>query len=127
MREKKRYWLVINYETELLAENEEEACMNIRLGNTIVEGATVVAKELSPNQDFRKLINQARREARRESALAIILKQLAYKMDNYSLIFNGLPKDLQKKVDSLSEEELENLSIESLKINSLDELRNYLP
>ncbi len=35
MTELKRYWVVIHYEIELTAENEEEACFNIRLGNTI--------------------------------------------------------------------------------------------
>ena len=126
MKEQKRYWLVINYETELLAESEEEACVDIRMGNTIVEEATVIAKELNSHDDWKKLINQARIEARRESSLNIILKQLCYKMKDFSLIFHGLPTDLQEKVDRLSLEDLENLSIESLKINSLDQLKELL-
>ena len=46
MSELKRYWVVIHYETEIEAETEWEACHEIRLGNTIVENATLIAKEL---------------------------------------------------------------------------------
>ncbi len=46
MSELKRYWVVIHYETEIEAETEWEACHEIRLGNTLVENATLIAKEL---------------------------------------------------------------------------------
>lgn len=126
MNELKRYWVVIHYETELTAENEDEACFNIRLGNTIVEEAAISARELPAEGDFRALLQQARIEARRESAIAIIVKQLCHKLNDYTLLFNGLPADLQTQLDRLTLEQLENLSIEALQFSTLDDLRHYL-
>jgi Domain of unknown function (DUF4351) len=126
MSELKRYWVVIHYETELTAENEGEACFNIRLGNTIVEEAAISARELSRDGDFRALLQQARIEARREAAIAIIVKQLCHKMKDYTLLFNGLPAELQTQLDSLTLEQLESLSIEALQFSTLDDLRHFL-
>jgi len=108
----------------LSAENEFETNHNIHISNHIIKKTTLVAKEIT-TANFRELLNQARIEARREAAIAIILKQLCYKMDDYSLIFHGLPAFLQTCVDSLSLEQLENLSIEALQMASLDDLRAY--
>jgi Domain of unknown function (DUF4351) len=127
MTELKRYWVVIHYETELTAENEEEACFNIRLGNTIVEEAAISARELHADDgDCREPLEQARIEARREAAIAIILRQLCHKINDYVLLFNALPSDLQTKLDHLTLEQLENLSIEALQFSTLDDLRHYL-
>jgi Domain of unknown function (DUF4351) len=127
MSELKRYWVVIHYETELAAENEEEACFNIRLGNTIVEEAAISARELPADDgDCRESLEQARIEARREAAIAIIVKQLCHRMKDYTLLFNGLPADLQTQLDRLTLEQLENLSIEALQFSTLDDLRHFL-
>jgi Domain of unknown function (DUF4351) len=126
MSELKRYWIVVHYETELTATDEGEACQNICMGNTIVEGATIAAKELPPDADCQALLAQARVEARRESSISIIVNQLCHKMNDYSLIFNGLPTAEKAKLDTLSLEQLENLSIAALHFSSLDDLRDYL-
>ncbi len=126
MTELKRYWVVIHYETELAAENEDEACFNICLGNTIVEEAAISARELPPDGNFREILQQARIEARREAAIAIIVKQLCHKMQDYTLLFNGLPAELQTQLDHLTLEQLENLSIEALQFSTLEDLRHFL-
>ncbi len=126
MSKLKRYWLVIHYEREIEAENEEEAYINICLGNTIVENATIVAQKLDGDAEVKKSISQVRIEARKQSAISIIVVQLYHKIQDYSLISKGLPKDILDKVQSLSLEDLEKLSIEVLTMSSLDDLRNYL-
>lgn len=126
MSELKKYWLVIHYERELEAENEEEAYVDIIMGNTIVENATIVAQELCKDTDVKKSISQMRIEARKQAAISIITTQLYYKIEDYSLINKGLPKDILDKINCLSLEDIENLSIEILTMTSLDDLRNYL-
>jgi hypothetical protein len=126
MNELKRYWIVVHYETELTSKDEGEACQDICMGNTIVEEATIFVKELPPDADYQALLTQARVEARRESSISIIIKQLCHKMNDYSFIFNGLPTAEKAKLDALSVEQLENLSIAALQFSSLDDLREYL-
>ena len=125
MPDTKRYWVVIHYETELTAASADDACQNIRLGNTIVEEATIVARELPDEADHQALLNQARIEARREAAISIIVKQLCHKMYDYTLLFDGLPIDLQAKLDDLTLEQIETLSIDALQFSTLEDLRGY--
>lgn len=125
MPDTKRYWVVVHYETELTAVSADDACQNIRMGNTIVEEATIVARELLDEADHQALLNQARIEARREAAIAIIVKQLCHKMHDYTLLFDGLPVDLQVKLDGLTLEQIETLSIDALKFSTLEDLRGY--
>lgn len=125
MHDTKRYWVVIHYETELTAVSADDACHNIRMGNTIVEEATIIARELPDEADHQALLNQARVEARREAAISIIVKQLCHQMHDYTLLFNGLPADLQAKLDGLTLEQLETLSIDALQFSTLDDLRGY--
>lgn len=126
----KRYWIVVHYETELEAENEDEAYLNIRLGNRIVENATIVAKEL-PCEDedvgLKEIINSAKLEARREAALSILLTQLAYKTKDYSLILeklSKLPPSRQQQIQALSYEQLECLSIDAIEFKNLADLES---
>ncbi|EAW33694.1 MAG: hypothetical protein WAN66_25935 [Limnoraphis robusta] len=60
MSDLKRYWIVVHYETELTAETEWDACHNIRLGNTIVEEASIAAQEIPSDADIKALITQTR-------------------------------------------------------------------
>ena len=126
MSELKRYWIVIHYETELTAETEWDACHNIRLGNRIVEEASIAAQGISFNADLKALITQTRLTVRKEAALAIILNQLYHKLQNFSLLANGLPPEIQAQVEALSIEQLEDLSIAVLNFNSLEDLSAYL-
>jgi len=80
----KRYWIVVHYETELTAETEWDACHNIRLGNRIVEEASITAQEIAFNGDIKALITQTRLTVRKEVALAIILNQLYHKLQDFS-------------------------------------------
>ncbi|MDY7014076.1 MAG: DUF4351 domain-containing protein [Cyanobacteriota bacterium] len=114
MSESKRFWVVVHFETELTAENEDEAYQEIVLGNTIVEGASLVAQELPPDTDFRDAIAQARVEVRKQAAISIIIHQLCDKLEDYTWKFEGLPAEIQTKIDRLSLEQLEKLSIEVL-------------
>jgi hypothetical protein len=130
MCESKRYWVVIHYETEVKAENEWDACHEIRMGNTIVENATIIAKEL-PDQDggFKELIQEARREARKEEALSIVLRQLAHRTGNYSLLWDKSSSQalhIQSQLQKLSLEQLELLSLDALEFSTVDELKIYL-
>lgn len=126
MSNSKRYWIVIHYETELMAETEDKAYENICLGNTIVEEASIVAQEISSDADLKALITQTRLTARQEAALSIIMTQLYYKLQDFSLLRNGLPPEIQTQVEVLSLEQLEDLSIAALNFNSLDDLSTYL-
>ncbi|MBE9146595.1 DUF4351 domain-containing protein [Planktothrix mougeotii] len=126
MSDLKRYWIVVHYETELTAETEWDACHNIRLGNTIVEEASIAAQEISFNGDIKGLITQTRLTVRKEAALAIILNQLYHKLQDFSLFANGLPPEIQTQVEALSVEQLEGLSIAVLNFNSLEDLSAYL-
>ena len=126
MSELKRYWIVVHYETELTAETEWDACHNIRLGNRIVEEASIAAQEISFNGDIKALITQTRLTVRKEAALAIILNQLYHKLQDFSLLANGLPPEIQAQVEALSIEQLEDLSIAVLNFNSLEDLSAYL-
>lgn len=126
MSDLKRYWIVVHYETELTAETEWDACHNIRLGNTIVEEASIAAQEISFNGDIKALITQTRLTVRKEAALAIILNQLYHKLQDFSLLANGLPPEIQAQVEALSIEQLEDLSIAVLNFNSLEDLSAYL-
>ncbi len=126
MSELKRYWLVVHYEREIEAEDEQDAYVNICMGNTMVENATILAQELDEDTDLTTSISQLRIEVRKQAAISIIVHQLSHKIQDYSLIYQGLPQDILDKVNSLSLQDLENLSIEILTINDLDDLRNYL-
>lgn len=126
MSELKRYWIVVHYETELTAETEWDACHNIRLGNRIVEEASIAVQEISFNGDIKALITQTRLTVRKEAALAIILNQLYHKLQDFSLLANGLPPEIQAQVEALSIEQLEDLSIAVLDFNSLEDLSAYL-
>ncbi|WP_254173230.1 DUF4351 domain-containing protein [Planktothrix pseudagardhii] len=126
MSDLKRYWIVVHYETELMAETEWDACHNIRLGNRIVEEASITAQEISFNGDIKALITQTRLTVRKEAALAIILNQLYHKLQDFSLLVNGLPPEIQAQVEALSIEQLEDLSIAVLNFNSLEDLSAYL-
>ena len=126
MSELKRYWIVVHYETELTAETEWDACHNIRLGNRIVEEASIAAQEISFNGDIKALITQTRLTVRKEATLAIILNQLYHKLQDFSLLENGLPPKIQSQVEALSVEQLEDLSIAVLDFDSLDDLSAYL-
>ena len=126
MSDLKRYWIVIHYETDLTAESEWDACHNIRLGNTIVENASIIAREIPSDADTEALITHTRLAVRKQAAISIILRQLSEKLQDYSLLFDGFPPDIQKKVEMLSLEQIENLSIAVLDFNSLDDLRAYL-
>lgn len=126
MSELKRYWLVVHYEREIEAEDEQDAYVNICMGNTIVENATILAQELDEDTDLTTSISQLRIEVRKQAAISIIVHQLSPKIQDYSLIYQGLPQDILDKINSLSLQDLENLSIEILTINDLDDLRNYL-
>ncbi|CAD5989456.1 hypothetical protein PCC9214_05574 [Planktothrix tepida] len=126
MSELKRYWIVVHYETELTAETEWDACHNIRLGNRIVEEASIAAQEIAFNADIKALISQTRLTVRKEAALAIILNQLYHKLQDFSLLANGLPPEIQAQVEALSIEQLEDLSIAVLNFNSLEDLSAYL-
>jgi hypothetical protein len=126
MSDLKRYWIVVHYETELTAETEWDACHNIRLGNRIVEEASIAAQEISFNADIKALITQTRLTVRKEAALAIILNQLYHKLQDFSLFANGLPPEIQAQVEALSVEQLEDLSIAVLDFNALEDLSAYL-
>ncbi|CAD5990344.1 hypothetical protein PCC9214_05773 [Planktothrix tepida] len=126
MSELKRYWIIVHYETELMAETEWDACHNISLGNRIVEEASIAAQEISSNADLKALITQTRLTVRKEAALAIILNQLYHKLQDFSLLANGLPPEIQAQVEALSVEQLEGLSIAVLNFNSLEDLSAYL-
>ena len=126
MSELKRYWIVVHYETELTAETEWDACHNIRLGNRIVEEASIAAQEISFNGDIKALITQTRLTVRKEATLAIILNQLYHKLQDFSLLANGLPPEIQAQVEALSVEQLEDLSIAVLDFDSLEDLSAYL-
>ncbi|VXD15485.1 conserved hypothetical protein [Planktothrix paucivesiculata PCC 9631] len=110
MSDLKRYWIVIHYETELTAETEWDACHNIRLGNRIVEEASIAAQEISFNADIKALITQTRLTVRKEATLAIILNQLYHKLQDFSWLADGLPPEIQSQVEALSVEQLEDLS-----------------
>ncbi len=130
MSESKKYWVVIHYETEVIAETEWDACHEIRMGNTIVENATLIAKEL-PSQEggFKELIQQARIEARKEEAISIVFRQLAHRTGNYSLLWDkssSLAPDIQSQLEKLSLEQLELLSLDALEFSTVDELKMYL-
>ncbi|CAC5339811.1 MULTISPECIES: DUF4351 domain-containing protein [Planktothrix] len=126
MSELKRYWIVVHYEIELTAETEWDACHNIRLGNRIVEEASIAAQEISFNGDLKALITQTRLTVRKEATLAIILNQLYHKLQDFSLLANGLPPEIQAQVEALSIEQLEDLSIAVLDFDSLEHLSAYL-
>ncbi|SKB13675.1 conserved hypothetical protein [Planktothrix sp. PCC 11201] len=126
MSELKRYWIVVHYETELTAETEWDACHNIRLGNRIVEEASIAAQEISFNADIKALITQTRLTVRKEATLAIILNQLYHKLQDFSLLANGLPPEVQAQVEALSIEQLEDLSIAVLDFDSVEYLSAYL-
>ena len=126
MSELKRYWIVVHYEIELTAETEWDACHNIRLGNRIVEEASIAAQESSFNGDLKALITQTRLTVRKEATLAIILNQLYHKLQDFSLLANGLPPEIQAQVEALSIEQLEDLSIAVLDFDSLEHLSAYL-
>ena len=124
--------MVVHYETEFEAENEDDAYLNIRLGNTIVEKATVVAKELPESVEgerLKALIDEAKLEARREAAVSILLTQLAYKTKDYSLIWEKLSKlaPLRRgQIQALSLEQLERLSIDVIEFSSIADLEGWL-
>ena len=126
MSDLKRYWIVVHYETELTAETEWDACHNIRLGNRIVEEASITAQEISFNGDIKALITQTRLTVRKEATLAIILNQLNHKLQDFSWLANGLPPEIQAQVEALSVEQLEDLSIAVLDFDSLEHLSAYL-
>lgn len=126
MSELKRYWIVVHYETELTAETEWDACHNIRLGNRIVEEASIAGQEISFNGDIKALITQTRLTVRKEATLAIILNQLYHKLQDFSWLANGLPPEIQSQVEALSVEQLEDLSIAVLDFDSLEYLSAYL-
>ncbi len=126
MSDLKRYWIVVHYETELTAETEWDACHNIRLGNRIVEEASIAAQEISFNADIKALITQTRLTVRKEATLAIILNQLYHKLQDFSWLANGLPPEIQAQVEALSVEQLEDLSIAVLDFDSLEDLSAYL-
>jgi hypothetical protein len=126
MSDLKRYWIVVHYETELTAETEWDACHNIRLGNRIVEEASITAQEISFNGDIKALITQTRLTVRKEATLAIILNQLNHKLQDFSWLANGLPPEIQAQVEALSVEQLEDLSIAVLDFDSLEDLSAYL-
>ena len=126
MSELKRYWIVVHYEIELTAETEWDACHNIRLGNRIVEEASIAAQEISFNGDLKALITQTRLTVRKEATLAIILNQLNHKLQDFSWLANGLPPEIQAQVEALSVEQLEDLSIAVLDFDSLEDLSAYL-
>jgi hypothetical protein len=130
MSELKRYWVVVHYERELEAESDWDAAHDIRIGNTIVENATVIVKELPEQGDLCKaLIHNARREARQEEALSIVLRQISHRTKDYSFVLDGvssLPSEIQTKLQQLSLEQLEMLSVDALEMSSLDDLNSYL-
>lgn len=130
MSESKRYWVVIHYETEVKADSEWDACHNIRMGNTIVENATLIAKELPASDGvYKELIQEARRESRKEVALSIVLRQIAHKTGNYALLWDqsaSLAPEVQDKLQKLSLQQLENLSVDALEFLTVDDLKSYL-
>ncbi|NEQ86301.1 MAG: DUF4351 domain-containing protein [Moorea sp. SIO2I5] len=132
MTELKRYWMIVHYETEFEAENEDEAYHDIRLGNTIIENATVVAKELPESLEgdhLKEIINEAKLEARREAAVSILLAQLARKTEDYALRWEGLSKltpQRQEQIEALSVEQLESLSIDAIAFSSMADLEGWL-
>ncbi len=126
MSELKRYWIVVHYETDLTAESDWDACHDIRMGNTIVENASIIAREIPSDADVEALITDTRLAVRKQAAISIILRQLSYKLQDYSLLFDGVPPDIQEKLEMRSLEEIENLSIAALNFSSLDDLRAYL-
>lgn len=130
MSEPKRYWVVIHYETEVSADTEWDACHDIRMGNTIVENATVIALAL-PAEDggCKELIQEARRAARKEAALSIVLRQIAHKTGNYALLWDqsaSFAPEVQDKLQKLSLQQLENLSVDALEFLTVDDLKSYL-
>ena len=126
MSDLKRYWIVVHYETDLTAESDWDACHDIRMGNTIVENASIIAREIPSDADAEALITDTRLAVRKQAAISIILRQLSYKLQDYSLLFDGVPPDIQEKLEMRSLEEIENLSIAVLDFSSLDDLRAYL-
>lgn len=130
MSESKRYWVIVHYETEIEAETEWDAALEIRMGNTIVENATVITLELPPDEgEFNELIQQSRREARKEEALSIIFRQLAQRTGNYSLLWersSSIAPHIQSQLQQLSLEQLELLSLDALQFSTIEELETYL-
>ena len=132
MAEKKRYWMIVHYETEREAENEEDAYFGIIMGNTVVENATIVAREIPATVEddcFQEIIQQARQDARHQSALSVILHQLAYKTEDYGIIWEGLSSRspaVHAKLQALSLAQIEHLSIDALSFSTLDDLEQWL-
>jgi Domain of unknown function (DUF4351) len=132
MTQLKRYWMVVHYETEFAAENEDEAYQNMIMGNRIVENATIVAKELPELLEGARLkdtIDEARLEARREAAVSILLAQLAHKTKDYSLMWERLSKlasHRREQIQALSVEQLECLSIEAIEFSGVSDLEDWL-
>jgi Domain of unknown function (DUF4351) len=132
MTQLKRYWMVVHYETEFEAQSEDDAHLNIRLGNRIVEEATVVAKELPESAEgnrLKALIEEAKLEARREAAVSILLTQLAYKTKDYSLMWERLSKLeplRREQIRALSVEQLERLSLDAIEFSRMADLEAWL-
>ncbi|MBP0017361.1 MAG: DUF4351 domain-containing protein [Cyanobacteria bacterium SBLK] len=126
MSDLKRYWIVIHYETELEAESDWDACHDIRMGNTVLENASIAAKELPFDANVKEEIAEVRIEVLRKAMVKIILRQLSYKTDDYSFLVKGLPPELREKFDRLSLEQLDTLSIEVLDFTTWDDLNAYL-
>ncbi len=95
MSDLKRYWIVVHYETDLTAESDWNACHDIRMGNTIVENARTIAREIPSDADTEALITDTRLAVRKQAAISIILRQLYHKLQDYSLLFHGVPPDIQ--------------------------------
>ena len=117
---------VVHSETEVTAETEWDACHNSRLGNRWLKRRVLLAHEIYFNAELKALITQTRLTVREEAALAIILNQLYYKLQDFSLLVDGLPPELVSQVEALSVEQLEDLSIAVLDFDSLEDLSvNY--
>ena len=126
MSKLKKYWVVVHYEREIEAEDELDAHLNTYMGDTIMRNATFLAQEFDEDTDLTTSITKQRVEVRKQTAISIIVHQLYHKIQDCSLISKGLPQDILDKVNSLSLQDLENLSIKILTINDMDELKNYL-
>lgn len=124
--------MVVHYETEFEAESEDDAYQNIIMGNTIVENATLVAKELpelAESDRLKALIEEAKLEARREAAVSILLAQLAYKTEDYSLMWERLSKLeplRREQIQALSVEQLERLSVDAIEFSRMADLEAWL-
>jgi Domain of unknown function (DUF4351) len=128
MTQLKRYWMVVHYETEFAAENEDEAYQNMIMGNRIVENATIVAKELPELLEGARLKDTID-EARLEAAVSILLAQLAHKTKDYSLMWERLSKlasHRREQIQALSVEQLECLSIEAIEFSGVSDLEDWL-